>query len=463
MSKPDLSVIGGLGQIRVRPDLAPNGRAAAQYYEEMRDEDPLIGGFFYALESLFRRVTFTDNPAPKPEGPRGSWTEARAKFWALFLKQCREDMNHTFAAFLSEVLTELVYGFAPFEVVYKYRLGLDQTDPSRRSRYVDGRIGWRKLALRHQTSIDSWEQETDGGIQGFWQYLQGGQRVFIPIGKAVLFRTSEVGNNPEGRSLLRNARRPYRMRKFMEEVEAIGVDRDFSGIPSMQVPSEYLDPEADEATKRVLGAIVQQLESFRRDERSFMLVPAERETVQDRDGKYHEVATGFKFGLVTASGTRAHNTTEIIRRYTTQTATSLLSTFLLLGGDGKGALALSKDLTALFELAGTGVLDGIVETFNRFAVRPLMELNGVPPELWPELGHAGLSDEALNGFIATLNGLLNSGGVTWDRELENHVREQLSLPPKPEDAPDPPAKTTGGNDPNTPPEEAPADDPPEDP
>lgn len=411
----------------------------------MRDEDPLIGGFFYALESLFRRVKFGETPAPKPDGPRGSWTEARAAFWATFLAQCRDDMSHTWSALLSEVLTELVYGYAPFEVVYKYRLGPDQDDPARLSRYADGRIGWRKLALRHQTSINRWDQEPDGGLRGFWQGLASGGEVFIPIEKAILFRTTEAGNTPEGRSVLRNARRPYRFRKLIEELEAIGIERDFAGVPHMEVPVEYLDPNADEATQRTLSAMAEQMAAFRRDERAFLITPASKQTIQE-GGVYKEVSTGFSFKLVSSSGTRAHNTTEVIRRYTTQEATSLLCTFLLLGGDGKGALALSKDLTALFELAGTGILDGIVETFNRFAVRPLMQLNGVPPELWPMLTHGGLSDEALREFLATLGEVMKTGGVTWDRELENTVRARMGLPEKPEDAAPPPKTDTSGGD-----------------
>ena len=39
-----------------------------------------------------------------------------------------------------------------------------------------------------------------------------------------------------------------------------------------------------------------------------------------------------------------------------------------------GAQALSSDLTNLFELAGTGILDGITEVINRYAITPLMQL-----------------------------------------------------------------------------------------
>ena len=449
-----MSVLGGAGLILNREDLPDYGRQAARQYREMRDNDALLGGIFYALESLFRRVQYTETPAPKPDGPRGQWTEKRAQFWATYVQQCREDMSHTWPAFISEVLTSLEYGFAPFEICWKYRIGPEQEDPTRKSRYTDGRVGWRKFAIRQQTSVSRWEMDQDGGIQGFWQFSTGGwaqggaSEVFIPISKALLFRTTEAGNNPEGRSMLRNARRAYFYRQRIQEFEAVGIERDLAGLPHMEVPTALLSPDATPGEQATLAALQRQMSELRNGERAFILTPAERELGTDTLGNPRDVATGYRFRLVSSAGGRAHDTNAVIRRYTSEIAMSLLATFLLLGGDGNGAQALSKDLTELFELAGTGILDGVVATINRFAVEPLMLLNGVPPELWPTLTHGGLSDEALQSMIATINTLLQSGGLTPDDNLEKHLRDQLKLPDKAETAAD---AAPAAPDPNAPP------------
>ena len=429
-----MSILGGAGLILNREDLPDYGRQAARQYREMRDNDALIGGIFLALESLFRRVQYVETPAPKPDGPRGQWTETRAAFWATYLQQCRDDMSHTWPAFISEALTSLEYGFAPFELCWKYRIGPAEEDPTRHSRYTDGRIGWRKIALRQQTSVSRWEVDQDGGILGFWQFNTGGwavggaSEVFIPISKAVLFRTNESA--VEGRSLLRNSRRAYFYRQRIQEFEAVGVERDLAGLPHMEVPTQLLSPDASPGEQATLNALQRQMSELRNGERAYIITPAERELGFDAAGNPKDVSTGYRFRLVSSAGGRAHDTNTIVRRYTSEIATSFLATFLLLGSEGGGAHALSKDLTQLFELAGTGILDGVVATINRFAVQPLMQLNGVPPELWPTLSHGGLSDEALQAMIATINGLLTSGGLTPDDNLEKHLRDQLNLPDK---------------------------------
>lgn len=447
----DLNIIGGPGAILHRDDLPDHGRRAARLYREIRDDTGLVGGVFLALESLFRRVDFTTQPAPAPDGPRGAWTEKRANTWATFVDTCRDDMSHTWHAFTAEILTMLVYGFAPFEICWKYRVGPDELDPTRRSQYTDGRLAWRKFALRHQDSITRWSHDPDGGLLGFHQLTTRGE-VFIPIQKAILFRTTEAGSNPEGRSLLRNARRAYVFRKRLEEIEAIGIERDLAGLPHMEVPVDLLNPNATKEQKATLELLQNQLAGIRADERAYLITPATEYVVPDRDGKPIRLPTGYKFSLVTSGGSRAHDTNAVIRRYTTEIATSLLATFLLLGGDGKGAQALSTDLTDFFELAGTGILDGIVATINRHAIAPLMQLNGVPAELWPKLTHGGLSDAALQELLQTVSDLLKSGGLTHDTTLEAHLRERLALPEKPEEeqptpAPEPPEPSGDGANP----------------
>lgn len=374
---------------------------------------------FLALESMFRRVEWSEVPADD---------SAEAAAWAEFLQQCRSDMSHTWPAFLAEVLTMLVHGWAYFEVVYKIRRGPEQTDARYRSRYSDGRVGWRKFAHRPQRTLGKWAYDGDGGIQGLWQSAPGGQ-VFIPIGRGLHFRTTEAGGHPEGRSLLVNARRAHRFQTRLEEFEAVGIERDLAGIPHVTVPVEHLSPDATPAEKATVQLIQDMAAGLRADERAFVLTPAEEWAMTDEDGKVHRLPTGYSFKLLTSGGTRAHNTDAIIKRYSQRIATSLLSTFLLLGGsEGKGAQALSSDLTDLFELAGTGILDGITEVINRYAITPLMQLNGVPPELWPRLEHSGLSDAALRNLLNQLGTVMNAGGITHDENLEASLRQKLGLP-----------------------------------
>ncbi|GGJ65287.1 phage portal protein family protein [Deinococcus aquiradiocola] len=456
----DLRILGSTGGgeswwTREQPEF---GRTAIDQYSEMRDQSSVIGGTFLAFESLFRRVKWTEAPAPRPDGPKGAWTEARARYWAQFLTQCREDMSHTWPGFIAEVLSMLPFGWSYFEVVWKYRRGPDQRDARYRSRHADNLIGWRKISLRPQSTLSRWVFDGDGGIQGMYQTTSTGE-VLIPIGRALHFRTTEAGNNPEGRSMLRNARRAYYFAKRLEEFEAVGVERNLSGIPMVEVPAAMLSADATEAERKAVAMIVEQAKALRRDEQAVVVVPSSTyiESVYDPKtdtSRPVELGTGFKFSLLGAPGVTPVDVNPIITRYKRDVALSLLSSFLMLGIDGKGSLALSTDLTDLFELAGTGILDGVAATFNRFAVAQLMQLNGVPPELWPTLEHGGLSDAALKGLITSLNGLLASGGITPDVNLETELREKLGVPKKAETANPAPAVQTGsGSGDGTPPQD----------
>ena len=392
----------------------------------MRDGDPIVGGVLLALESMFRQVDWREVPAN--DGPE-------AVAWAEFLGQCRADMSHTWPAFIAEVLTMLPHGWSYFEVVYKIRRG-DFDDPRYRSRYDDGRIGWRKFAFRPQRTLSRWDYDGDGGIQGMYQSTPKGV-VFIPIQRALHFRTTEAGGHPEGRSLLVNGRRAYRYQSRLEEFEAVGIERDLAGIPHVTVPVEHLSPDASPAQQQVVQLMQDMAAGLRADQRAFVLTPATEYAVreEDEDGKvkYQRLPTGYDFKLLTSGGTRAHNTDAIIKRYSQRIGVSLLATFLLLGGsEGKGAQALSGDLTDLFEKTGTGLLDGMTEVINRFAVGALMRLNGVPPELWPRLEHGGLSDKAFQAFLSQVNGLMNSGVLTHDENLEADMRQRLKLPERAE-------------------------------
>ncbi len=421
-----LGVIGSSGYQSAwhREFLPEEGVYAAQLYQRIRDEDPIVGGVFLALESMFRQVEWKEVPADDS-------TEAQT--WATFLQECRADMSHTFPAFIAEALSMLVHGWAYFEVVYKIRRGPEQNDPAHRSRYSDGRIGWRKFAHRPQRTLSRWEYDGDGGIQGLWQSAPGGQ-VFIPIQKALHFRTTEAGGHPEGRSLLVNARRAYRFQTRLEEFEAVGIERDLAGLPDIQVPVELLGPNITAGQKATLQHMESIGRNLRNDEQAYIMRPAEEYVVQETDDhtgavKHVRLPTGYKVSLMTSGGSRAFDTDKVIRRYSQRISASLLATFLLLGGsEGKGAQALSSDLTDLFELAGAGILDGITSVINRFAVGGLMRVNGVPPELWPRLEHGGLSDAALQNLLNQVKTLMDAGAVTHDENLEANLRQKIGLP-----------------------------------
>ena len=421
-SKPNLDVLGATGLTQHGGMIDEEwlaqlkGTSAVNTYRQMRDNDPIIGAFMFSVESLVRQVRFYAQPADK---------SLEAAKEAEFLEGCMEDMNHTFSDLLSEVMSMLVYGWSYFELVYKIRKGPGQKDSRYRSRHSDGRVGWRKIAARSQSTLNNWEIDDDGGIQGMWQVSPPNYELtFVPIGKSILFRTQTNKNNPEGRSLLRNAFRPWYFKKKLEEVEAIGIERDLSGLPVLEVPPEIMASTASAADKALRTNLENMIQQIKRDEREGMVLPSELDT----DGK----PTGYRFRLLSSGGRRAVDVDGAIKRYESRMAMSVMAEFLMLGMDKVGSFALASTKTHLFSVALGSIVDSVCQTFNRFAVARLMTLNGVPQELWPKLAHGDIESPELKEIANYVVGLTDSGILVPDEKLELRMREIAGLP-MPED------------------------------
>lgn len=416
--KVDLDVLGATGLKRsdglINEEWLPQlkGTTAVNIFRQMRDNDPIIGAFMLSVESLIRQVRFYAQPANKS-------LEAHKE--AEFLESCMGDMNHTFSDFLSEVMSMLIYGWSYFEIVYKIRKGPDQKDSKYRSMYSDGRIGFRKIATRSQDTLQRWEIDKTGGIQGMWQVSPPTYSLtLIPIEKAILFRTQTNKNNPEGRSILRNAFRPWYFKKKLEEIEAIGIERDLSGLPILEVPPEIMSSGASAADKALRTNLENMVQQIKRDEREGMVIPSEL----DPDGK----PTGYRFRLLSSGGRRAVDVDGAIKRYESRMAMSVMAEFLMLGMDKVGSFALASTKTHMFSVALGSIVDQVCQTFNRFAVNRLMTLNGVPVENWPKLAHGDIESPELKEISNYVVGLTDSGIIVPDEKLELRMRELAGLP-----------------------------------
>ena len=387
-------------------------------FSEMRDNDAVIGSILYAIETLIRQVEWTVKPAEDTD-------EARKAAW--FLETCLLDMDVNWETFLSEVLSMLPYGFSLFEIVNKVRGGPDQDDPRYQSRYSDGRIGWRKFAVRGQDTIERWKFSEEGRIEGCYQTAPPSyEEVFIPSDKCMLFRTRVERNNPEGRSMLRNAYRSWYFLKRLQEIEAIGVERDLAGLPVMQVPVEVMSPTATSAQSSLRTSLETMIQQIRRDEREGVVMPTEL----DREGK----PTGYKLSLLTTGGSRQMNTDTIIRRYESRIAMSVGAEFIMLGMDKTGSFALADSKTDLFATSLRTILETIAGVFNSEAVTRLFKLNPEFPEhCWPELSYGDIESQDLEKLSKYIQSVSAAGLLTPDANLEEAIRELGGLPSMAED------------------------------
>lgn len=389
-----------------------------QVYKEMRDNSSVVGALLFAIQNLIRQAEWRIEPASDtPE----------AKQWAEFVEGALTDMSHTWEEFIIEVLSMLPFGWSYHEIVYKLRRGKSR-DPRFNSKFDDGLIGWRKFPIRSQDTLWKWEFAPDGSsLRGMWQFSYYGTQTtshaFVPIEKALLFRNEGHKNNPEGRSILRNAVVDWHGLKRIKQIEAVGIERDMTGLLTMEVPIEILsvNPGPDELAIR--NDLQKMLSELKRDEREFAMVPSE----QDSEGN----PTGYKLKLLSTGGRRQVDTNAVINRYSRFILMSVVAEVLMLGTDA-GSWALASSKTRLLGMSIGAIMDSIASVFNRFGISRLMELNNVPVDLHPIVVHGDIETPPLDELGRYVTALA-AAGVPLNDAAERKLLELGRLPVTPVD------------------------------
>ncbi len=421
---PDLTELGATGLRRsggtVYEEFLVNlrGIRGAKVYREMADNDPTIGSMLFAIEKVITRLEWRVDPY-SDNSEDGEITK-EDKEVAAFVESCLNDMSDSWDSTLSQMLSMLIFGYSYHEIVYKVRGG-DVNDPQKNSKHSDGRIGWRKMPIRAQETLFRWMMDEDGGIQGMIQVdpSTGGTHA-IPIEKSLLFRTSSQKNNPEGRSILRNAYRPWYFKRRIEEIEAIGIERDLAGLPVAYVPPEFLSSTATAEQAAVLASIQNIVTSIKRNEQEGIVMPS----MYDDAG--HKV---FDLVLLSSGGSRQFDTDKIIQRYDQRISMSILSDFILLGSDRVGSYALGTSKMDLWSMAVDSIAKNIAEVMNQYAIPRLLKLNGMNPSRAPYLTYGEVSHVDLNEISAFVSNLAQVGVLVPDPKLEEYLRDLAGLPP----------------------------------
>lgn len=392
---------------------ALRGRKGVEVFREMHLNDPTVAALLFTIDRLLRNVDWRVDPAGK------SKEDAAA---AKLVETAMEDMSHTWADFISEVLSMLPYGWSWHEIVYKRRVGPWESDGKRRSKYTDGMVGWRKMPIRSQDTLLRWVFDESGETKAMVQLPPPLYKtVVLPMERSLLFRYRHYKGSPEGMSMLRGAYRPWFFKKRMEEFEAIGVERDLAGLPIAKVPAEMLRAKAGTEQAASVAAFKKLVKSVRRNDQEGMVFPQayDQETKQPL----------YSFELLGGGGARAFNTTEIIQRYDLSILQTVLADFIKVGHEGGGSYSMHLDKTGIFRTSLNSITQGIADTLNRHAVPRLFLANGWKPAELPKI----VPDDVDAPDIQVLSQFMQSMaamGVTWfpDGELENFMRSAARLP-----------------------------------
>lgn len=373
-------------------------------YKEMSYNDPVVGAIMFAAKQLIRKTSW------RVEAVGNDKVDIAAK---EFIDQCRTDMGMTWSDMISEILSMLVYGWSYHEIVYKKRNGYNR-DLNKNSEFNDGRIGWSKIQGRAQETLHEWNFADNGDVESMVQVAPPDFRTrVIPFEKSLLFRTEADKNSPEGRSLLRNAYRPWYFKKRIEEIEGIGIERDLAGLPVL-IPPENVNiwNTRDTEMVRLKGVAEKLVRNIRRDQNEGIVLPY-----------------GWELKLLSSSSKRQFDTNAIINRYDQRIAICMLADVIMMGAEKVGSYALSEVKKGLFASGLETFLDSIQDVFNKYAIPRLIQINAFPGlTRFPKLIHGEVESPDLRELARYIDVLANRGIPILNERTIDQLKEVASLP-----------------------------------
>ena len=416
-----LSIFGGITETELKREL--NFPNSIKTYQSMSYHTAVYAPLSL-YKSLVNKVTYRfklpDNPT------------AEEKNKAEILEQMLfKDMEHPFSSFIDDAMTMTLYGFAPVEKVYRRRTKASG------SLFDDGLIAPKKLALRHQTSIEKFifdetgdnvlavKQCITGTNDPYGRYSSKGSSVSIPRSKFMLFTTGNNRANPYGTSPLRNVYLPYRYLSALEEIEAGGVQKEITGIPLLRIPAQYMAADAPAEQKALYEQFKNIVRNLQAGNQSGVVLPSAYDE-QTRQAL-------FDLELLSSDGKRQFDISAIKEYYRSLIFIGMQADILLLGNTATGgSFALGTVKNSLTGNAVEGFLRSIVQIVNKELILQIYQLNSWNTDRMIEIDYEGFEGESLDDVGKFVQRCAAVGMMTKDVDTINYIRKIMGIDPLPE-------------------------------
>lgn len=396
---------------------------AIDTYKRMA-KDGAIAPALELVEMMIARVPWV---VKIPEGYEEQLAEQ-----AKFLRQCKDDMDHSWESFIKQAVSYNRYGFSVHEKVFKIR------EKANGSKYDDRLIGIKRLPIRSQDSIQSWKFKNKGrDLAGLYQYInipsnrdykngidfvtnyEAGNVKFIPRKKFLHFRNNPLKDNPEGESPLKGAWQAWKYKQAYQESEAIGAAQDSNGFKVLYIPPEYMVSDAPDDKKEAFEEYKKILANMHQAKQSGVILPL----LTDAEGNRM-----FSLEFQSITGQKSYNSNEIINRYTKEILTSLFADFLSLGSNGSGSFSLAETKVSIVEMAIESKLNEIKDQLNNDLVRQLWELNGWDTSVMPYFDYGSIAKESLDEIGKFVQRVAAVGMLPKTPEVVNWLMKQADIP-----------------------------------
>jgi hypothetical protein len=327
-----------------------------------------------------------------------------------------------------------MYGFAAHEWVM-------------RRRPKDGKFVYGSIEHRPQATIEYWDVPERGGpVQGIVQLpIMWGDFYYIPRGRLWYTVDNGLTDDPGGVGMLRHVVEHARRLGRYEQLEGWGYETDMRGVPVGRIPYRELEIHAKAHGKDAawIKAQVLPLETL---VANHVKTPWQGITMDSSSyvgqggtngGTTVSPVPQWALELLKGDGAGLAEINVVIERINLEIARTLGMEFIMLGGDGTGSLALSKDKTSMFASVLEATLHELAWGTVHDLVYPLLKMNGMDPEaVCPQVMPDPIATERIETTVDALAKLAQAGAVLMpdDPAIDQirrrlHLAEQPALPP----------------------------------
>lgn len=418
-----LNIFAGVSQDELKRELNwPNN---IKVYKQMT-YSPAVNSALTLYENIVGKVEWYYT-APEDA------TEQEKKY-AVIINQMMKDLDgQTWREFINDALSMMVYGFSVHEKVYRRRL------KSNGSRFNDGAIGWKKLAIRNQETIEKFIFSEDGSdVLGVKQNLSAvndqynrysgrvDKMVVLPRSKFLLFRTGKHKGNPFGVSPLRDAYSSWKFLTAIEELEAIGFSKDLAGIPVLKIPPQYMSADASTDQKAIYAYYQNVVRNLQQNQQSGIILP------QAFDPDTRQPLFSLEL-LSNQGGGKNFDSDKIKDYYKKAILTTLFADVLILGQGGSGSFALGVVKNSMTGAAAESMLKNLADVLTNDLLVQTFELNGWDTERIGHFDFDGVDNTDVESYSKAIQRYSSTGMLERDREVMNAVRMSIGVDPLPID------------------------------
>lgn len=385
--------------------------------------DAVIASAFNTYRMLLSRVKWTVQP------PIDATEQDKER--AKFIQSCMDDMEHSWAAFLSDVITYLPFGFAVEEKVYRRRLYKNG------SKFNDGLVGLRKLSPRGQDTIIRWTFSEDGReLLGCEQSIynlehgamfmdQANEHGLIPIKreKFLLFAADPTKGDPTGNSILKGAYKAWKQLDMLRDQELLGIAKEANGLPLIKLPPEFMAADAPDDMKLVYQACQKLLDTIQAGTNKGIIFP------RRLDEKGNDM---FDLSLLEKKGINGANIDQVIKRYHDEIYAAL-GVDILKDVTELGSFSLADSNTNLVSLAMSHRLNEIADVLNSDLIPQLFALNGWSQERLPKFVPGDISEMSADELGKIIQRSGSVGLIVKDIKTVNRLRKAIGVDEFPED------------------------------